>query len=191
VTFALFLLWFATALADSKRSGSRLAEADLPAEGGRPERRGGLGFLFFFFAEWANLFVMSCLGAALFLGGWQIPGVDPLAVEAKFGLECVGAAIFQCKSWGLVLLVAWVRRAVPRVQVDRMMSICWKWLVPSSLVGLLLTAGWIFWNPLPLVQRFVAFGTFALWLLLLGSFAYRMVQHSRTLSTPAHLNPFL
>ncbi len=99
ITFALFFLYFTTALAEGNRAPFDLPEAESELVAGYSTEYSGMRYLFFFFAEWANVFVMCGIASALFLGGWQIPGVSPAQQEASFGLQLLGVVIFLLKSW--------------------------------------------------------------------------------------------
>ena len=103
ITFVLFFLWFTTALAEGNRAPFDLPEAESELVAGYSTEYSGMRYLFFFFAEWANVFVMCGIARALFLGGWQIPGVTAAQQEAHFGLQLVGAVLFLLKSWVLDL----------------------------------------------------------------------------------------
>jgi NADH-quinone oxidoreductase subunit H len=109
-------------------------------------------FLFFFFAEWANLWVMSAIAVLCFLGGWQVPGVSLETIAASQGWTFVGwqatsFVVFAIKTSALVLLVIQLRWTLPRLRVDQLMIACWKYLVPISLTAVLGTL-----VLLPLVQ---------------------------------------
>src|SRR6185503_9401633 len=147
ITFALFFLWFTTALAEGNRAPFDLPEAESELVAGYSTEYSGMRYLFFFFAEWANVFVMCGIASALFLGGWQIPGVSPAQQEASFGLQLLGAFIFLLKSWILIFVVVWIRWTLPRVRIDQMMNLCWKWFVPLSFAAFMLTAGWMVLRP--------------------------------------------
>ena len=136
ITFALFFLYFTTALAEGNRAPFDLPEAESELVAGYSTEYSGMRYLFFFFAEWANVFVMCGIASALFLGGWQIPGVSPAQQEASFGLQLVGVFLFLLKSWVLVFVVIWIRWTLPRVRIDQMMNLCWKWFVPLSFARL-------------------------------------------------------
>ena len=148
-------------------------------------------YLFFFFAEWANVFVMCGIASALFLGGWQIPGVSPGQQEAHFGLQLLGALIFLTKSWVLIFVVIWIRWTLPRVRIDQMMNLCWKWLVPMSFGAFLLTAVWMVASLGRTVQLVIGVVTFATWLALMLHFIRRVQYNVRESRVPVHLNPFL
>jgi NADH-quinone oxidoreductase subunit H len=191
VTFALFFLWFTTALAEGNRAPFDLPEAESELVAGYSTEYSGMRYVFFFFAEWANVFVMSGIGSALFLGGWQIPGLTPAEQEASFALQCAGAVLFQLKSWLLVFVVIWVRWTLPRIRIDQLMNLCWKWLVPASFVAFMLTALMLVFSPLPTVQTIISLGTFGLFVVFALYFFARVVHNFRSAQAELHLNPFL
>jgi NADH-quinone oxidoreductase subunit H len=191
LTFGLFFLYFTTALAEGNRAPFDLPEAESELVAGYSTEYSGMRYLFFFFAEWANVFVMCGIATALFLGGWQIPGVSPAQQEASFALQLLGAFIFLLKSWILIFVVIWIRWTLPRVRIDQMMNLCWKWFVPMSFGAFLLTAvGMVI--PVPsIVTRLLGVGTFVLWLVVLGYFIKRVQYNVRESRVPLHLNPFI
>jgi NADH-quinone oxidoreductase subunit H len=191
ITFTLFFLWFTTALAEGNRAPFDLPEAESELVAGYSTEYSGMRYLFFFFAEWANVFVMCGIASALFLGGWQIPGLTPAEQEASFALQCVGAVIFQLKSWFLIFVVIWIRWTLPRVRIDQMMNLCWKWFVPASFAAFILTGVWVVWSPLPEIQRIIGIGMFALWMMVVIYFLARVRYNLRAANAPVHLNPFL
>ena len=92
----------------------------------------GFRFLFFFLAEFANMFTMSAIAVTLFLGGyglWGIPTdslLSPLIVFAKVG--------------ALVFLMIWLRWTLPRLREDQLQTLAWKWLIPISILNIIVTA---------------------------------------------------
>ena len=191
ITFVLFFLWFTTALAEGNRAPFDLPEAESELVAGYSTEYSGMRYLFFFFAEWANVFVMCGIASALFLGGWQIPGVTPEQQEANFLLQCVGAVVFQLKSWFLIFVVIWIRWTLPRVRIDQMMNLCWKWFVPASFGAFILTGVWVVWTPLEKVQQLIGIGMFAMWMMVVFYFFARVRHNLRAADAPIHLNPFL
>ncbi len=94
--------------------------------------------------EWGNLSVIGAMVTTLFLGGWQIPFTfeNPIV---QHGLEF---ATFFLKAYGVgVLVPIWLRWTLPRIRVDQMMTMCWKYLVPIAFVNLIGTAAWMLWVP--------------------------------------------
>jgi NADH-quinone oxidoreductase subunit H len=191
ITFGLFFLYFTTALAEGNRAPFDLPEAESELVAGYSTEYSGMRYLFFFFAEWANVFVMSGIASALFLGGWQIPGVLPSQQEAHFSLQLIGAILFLLKSWVLIFVVIWIRWTLPRVRIDQMMNLCWKWFVPLSFVALLLTAGWMVAGINKTVELVISAVTFSAFAYLVIHFVRRVRFNLREAKVALHLNPFL
>lgn len=165
ITCLMFLLFLVPALSEGSRAHAELPELDFDpiqatAKAGQGAPPSGVPSLprfrsvrsryLMFFAEWGQVFVMSGLAAALFLGGWQLPGVSKAAMQADLQLSLLGALLFNLKAWGLSLVVLWVRWALPRIRVDQLIGVCFKWFVPLAVLGFLANLGWQFalGNPL-------------------------------------------
>src|SRR5213595_778560 len=144
-TFAAFFVFFVAALAEGNRTPFDLPEAESELVMGFATEYSGMRNLLFFMAEWGNLYVIGAIVTTLFLGGWQTPFAlgNPVAQHA---LEFV---TFFLKAYGVgVLIPIWLRWTLPRIRVDQMMSMCWKYLVPVAFVNLLGAAAWMLWVPL-------------------------------------------
>ncbi len=191
VTFGLFFLYFTTALAEGNRAPFDLPEAESELVAGYSTEYSGMRYLFFFFAEWANVFVMCGIASALFLGGWQIPGVSAAQQEAHFALQLLGAFIFLLKSWVLIFVVIWIRWTLPRVRIDQMMNLCWKWFVPLSFAAFLFTALWMILPLGKVVTLVISLATFVTWGVVMAHFIRRVRFNVRESRMPVHLNPFL
>jgi NADH-quinone oxidoreductase subunit H len=72
-----------------------------------------------------------------------------------------------------------------------MMNLCWKWFVPLSFGAFLLTAGWVLWSPVRVVQQMIGIGMFALFCAGVWHFFSRVRYNLRTTQAEIHLNPFL
>ena len=191
ITFALFFLYFTTALAEGNRAPFDLPEAESELVAGYSTEYSGMRYLFFFFAEWANVFVMCGIASALFLGGWQVPGVTPAQQEASWLLQGAGFIIFQLKSWVLIFVVIWIRWTLPRVRIDQMMNLCWKWFVPLSFAAFMLTAIWMVIGVPKLFELVISVATFLVWSYLMFHFVRRVQFNLREAKVALHLNPFL
>jgi NADH-quinone oxidoreductase subunit H len=137
-----FFTYFTAAIAEGNRTPFDLPEAESELVAGYNVEYSGMRFLFFFFAEWANLWVMSAIAVLGFLGGWQVPGVSLETIAASQGWTFVGwqalsFVLFAVKTSALVLLVIQLRWTLPRLRVDQLMIACWKYLVPISLTAAL------------------------------------------------------
>jgi NADH-quinone oxidoreductase subunit H len=96
-------------------------------------------FALFSLAEFVEVVVIAAVGAAVFLGGWQVPGVDPRGTAGGWVTvlqvaACVGKILFLC--W-LQMMLRW---SLPRFRYDQVMVLEWKILLPLSLANLLGTA---------------------------------------------------
>ena len=141
-TFVAFFLFFTAALAEGNRTPFDIPEAESELVAGYVTEYSGMRFLFFFFAEWGNLYVIGAVATTLFLGGWQIPPVTDNPILRGL-LEFT---VFFLKSYLWVIVAMWIRGTLPRVRVDQLMSLCWKYMVPLSFMCLLGTAIWmLFW----------------------------------------------
>jgi len=135
-TFAAFFLYFTAALAEGNRTPFDIPEAESELVAGYVTEYSGMRFLMFFFAEWGNLYVIGAVATTLFLGGWQVPPVTENATLLGI-LEFV---VFFLKAYLWVFVAMWIRATLPRVRVDQLMTLCWKYMVPLSFMCLLGTA---------------------------------------------------
>lgn len=94
----------------------------------------GFRFLFFFLAEFANMFTLSAIAATLFLGGWWLPGVPDDV------LEFAGPVILLVKVFLLVFAMIWFRWTFPRFREDQLQRLAWVWLVPIAILNIVATA---------------------------------------------------
>ncbi|MBM4373450.1 MAG: NADH-quinone oxidoreductase subunit NuoH [Deltaproteobacteria bacterium] len=209
VSFGLFFLFFTTALAEGNRAPFDLPEAESELVAGYSTEYSGMRYLFFFFAEWANVFVFCGIATALFLGGWQLPGVTPAQQEASLALQAGGVFFFLLKAWVLIFVVVWIRWTLPRVRIDQLMNLCWKWFVPMSFAAFLLTALWVLGTSpssrvgegglpeasSPLIpvalQTGIGVAMFGVAAALVGHFAKRVSYNLRESKQPVHVNPFI
>ena len=142
-TFAAFFLFFTAALAEGNRTPFDIPEAESELVAGYVTEYSGMRFLFFFFAEWGNLYVIGAVATTLFLGGWQVPPL-PIIDNSPVLLGVAQFVTFFLKAYFWVFVAMWVRATLPRVRVDQLMSLCWKYMVPLSFVCLLGTIGFMF-----------------------------------------------
>ena len=186
-TFATFFLYFTAALAEGNRTPFDIPEAESELVAGYVTEYSGMRFLFFFFAEWGNLYVIGAVATTLFLGGWQVPSL--LAPENPTLLAVVQFLVFFLKAYFWVFVAMWIRATLPRVRVDQLMALCWKYLVPLSFVCLLGTIGFMF-VPSNL-QQFIRAVMFGLGLVLLLIFFIRVVFQIRQAKPELYFKPHI
>ncbi len=218
-TVVAFFTYFTAAIAEINRAPFDLPEAESELVAGFCTEYSGMRFLFFFFAEWANIFVISMIAVVVFFGGWNVPGIStpeqfatitPYVIYGALALTAAGATWVGYKmgaradeparltkpqgdfgttllavvlGWGpafsalvvlglaiafglpeaapaivrnaaqfgvifikahvLVFLVIQLRWTVPRLRVDQLMMLCWKYLMPICFVCILGNMAWI------------------------------------------------
>ncbi|HEY5889261.1 MAG TPA: NADH-quinone oxidoreductase subunit NuoH [Acidimicrobiia bacterium] len=131
VGFAIFMI---AALAELTRIPFDMPIAESELVMGYLTEYSGFRFLFFFLAEFANMFTMSAIAATLFLGGYWLPGL------AESQLAYLGPIVLMAKVFVLVFVMIWFRWTFPRFRQDQLQSLAWKWLIPLALLNILVTA---------------------------------------------------
>jgi len=134
VQFVGFGIFLVAALAELTRIPFDMPIAESELVMGYLTEYSGFRFLFFFLAEFANMFTLSAIAATLFLGGYWLPGV-PESV-----LEFAGPAILLGKVFLLAFVMIWFRWTFPRFREDQLQTLAWKWLVPLALANIAVTA---------------------------------------------------
>ena len=132
-----FLVFLVAGNAEANRGPFDLAEAESELTAGYHTEYSGMGFGFYYLAEYLNLFVISGIAAAVFLGGWA-----PINIGVA-GFDNVMDAIpgfvwFFGKTFLVVWLLMWVRWTVPRLRIDQILKLEWKYLLPLSLINIVL-----------------------------------------------------
>src|SRR3982751_2558991 len=147
--FLAFFVYFVASLASNKRAPFDLPESESELVAGYHTEYSGMRFAFFFFAEYAAMFVVASIQTALFLGGWNDPfGLigryyaqwiqDPAANQAGLiALNFLGAAMFFAKVLTIVFVQMWIRWTLPRPRIDQVLYACIKVLLPIACVLLL------------------------------------------------------
>jgi len=121
-----FLIFLISAVAETNRNPFDIPEAESELTGGFHTEYGGIRFAYFFLAEYLNMFVLSALGATLFLGGWQGPWFP-------------GWVWLLAKTGAILFLFIWFRWTFPRFRADQLMDLSWKILTPLAFLNLLAT----------------------------------------------------
>ncbi|MCC6424698.1 MAG: NADH-quinone oxidoreductase subunit NuoH [Phycisphaerales bacterium] len=159
-TFLAFFCYFIASLASNKRAPFDLPESESELVAGFHTEYSGLRFSFFFFAEYAAMFIVGGIQAALFLGGWNDPfgligyyhhkwTADPNGVHATglIALNAIAAAVFVLKALGIMFVQMWLRWTLPRPRIDQVLYVCIKVLLPLACVILLGGALWELFVP--------------------------------------------
>ncbi|MEG2849957.1 MAG: complex I subunit 1 family protein, partial [Bacteroidales bacterium] len=137
VAFVIFII---ASTAELNRAPFDLAEAEQELTAGFHTEYSGMKFGMFFLAEYANLLVVSFMGTTVFLGGWQ-----PFYIGGLDGFNTVMAYIpgivwFFGKSMIIIFMVMWFRWTFPRLRIDQLLRLEWKYLLPISILNVLIAA---------------------------------------------------
>ena len=138
--FPAAILFFIATLAETKRAPFDLPEAESELVAGFLTEYSGIRWSFFFMEEYAAMYLMSLVAAVFFFGGFESPFTH-VAVQ-QFGADSlianlVGALTLIVKSMFGIVLMMWVRWTLPRVRIDQVMTMGYKYLTPLSLVCIL------------------------------------------------------
>ena len=137
-----FVVYVISAVAETNRLPFDLAEAESELVAGWMTEYSGMRFAFFFMAEYANMILVSCIAAVLFLGGYQSPFPHYIIEYLGFpGMKWVEAVVwFTVKVYFFLFLFFWIRATLPRLRYDQLMRFGWKVLLPLALANVLITS---------------------------------------------------
>ncbi|RTL51524.1 MAG: NADH-quinone oxidoreductase subunit NuoH [Sphingobacteriales bacterium] len=133
-----FIIFMIAVTAETNRAPFDLAEAESELTAGFHTEYSGMKFALFFLAEYINIFIVCAVAAILFLGGWM-----PLHIgnwqAFNHVMDYIPSSIwFFGKTFLLIGLIMWFRWTFPRLRIDQLLNLEWKYLLPISLLNMLL-----------------------------------------------------
>ena len=136
-----FVVYVISSVAETNRLPFDLPEAESELVAGFFTEYSGMRFAFFFMAEYANMILVSCIAATLFLGGWNAPAPF-LQFHGSWATLAWASGVFwfTVKVYFFLFLFFWLRATLPRLRYDQLMRFGWKVMLPIALGNILITA---------------------------------------------------
>ena len=137
-----FVIFVISGIAENNRAPFDLPEAESELVAGFHTEYSGMRWSLFFMAEYAAMVVVTAVATTLYLGGWYFPFVYRLTEAHGYHNLYVALSVFVflAKAGLLLYLYFWLRWTLPRFRYDQLMDIGWKWLLPASLINIVVTA---------------------------------------------------
>lgn len=151
ILFFAFIIFFIASLAESNRAPFDLPESESELVGGYHTEYSGFRWAMVMLSEYGMMLLVSFLASILFLGSWNTPFPNMGSVRLadwtsgapeSWAAHIWGAFWLLSKAIFLVMVQMWVRWTYPRLRVDQLMIFCWKYLIPASLILVLLSGIW-------------------------------------------------
>ena len=134
IAFVVFLI---AGNAEANRGPFDMAEAESELTAGHHTEYSGMGFGFFYLAEFLNLFIIAGLASAVFLGGWAPINIGVDAFDTVMNY-IPGIVWFMGKAFFLVWILMWIKWTFPRLRIDQILKLEWKYLMPLALLNLVI-----------------------------------------------------
>lgn len=141
-----FIIYLIAATAETNRGPFDLPEAESELTAGYHTEYSGIHFGFYYLAEYLNLFIVSGVASLMFLGGWMpfhIPGWEGFNHVMDYIPSIVW---FLGKCFFLSYIIIWFKWTFPRIRIDNLLALEWKYLLPINLANLVLMAVIIIYN---------------------------------------------
>ena len=181
-----FFIYFVAGVAETNRNPFDLPEAESELVSGFNTEYSGVKFAFFVLGEYAAMIVISCVAVTVFFGGWLPP--FPHVAALKFLRVIPPFAWFLIKTGAFLFAYIWFRSTFPRYRFDQLMALGWKWMIPLSLVNIVIVALAILATPGRSNGLFVlsyVFGGIFVVMFLLAKLRQKLARRERLAAVPA------
>ena len=132
-----FLIFLIAGNAEANRGPFDLAEAESELTAGYHTEYSGMGFGFYYLAEFLNLFIVAGVTSLIFLGGWCPIHIGVAGFDSVMDM-IPGIVWFLGKAFAIVWLLMWIKWTFPRLRIDQILNLEWKYLMPLALLNLVL-----------------------------------------------------
>jgi NADH-quinone oxidoreductase subunit H len=129
-----FMIYMIAGTAETNRAPFDMVEAESELGAGFHTEYSGMKFAYFFLAEFINMFIIAAIATTVFFGGW----LSPFGITES--IPWLGVFWFIGKTFMLVFLMMWFRWTFPRLRVDQLLTLEWKYLLPLNLLNIVLMA---------------------------------------------------
>lgn len=129
-----FMIYMIAGTAETNRAPFDMVEAESELGAGFHTEYSGMKFAYFFLAEFINMFIIAAIATTVFFGGW----LSPFGITEA--IPWLGVFWFIGKTFVLVFLMMWFRWTFPRLRVDQLLTLEWKYLLPLNLLNIILMA---------------------------------------------------
>jgi len=135
-----FMVYMIAGTAETNRAPFDLVEAESELGAGFHTEYSGMKFAYFFLAEFINMFIIAAIATTVFFGAW----LSPFGITDS--IPWLGVFWFLAKAMVLVFLMMWFRWTFPRLRVDQLLTLEWKYLLPINLVNIVIMALMVWLN---------------------------------------------
>jgi len=144
-----FIIYLIASTAEINRGPFDLAEAESELTAGFHTEYSGIKFAFFFLAEYINMFIVAGIAATLFLGGWMPLHIGHWEAFNRIMDYIPSIVWFFGKTFFIIYIIMWFKWTFPRLRIDQLLNLEWKYLLPLSLINIVLISfvvlmGWYF-----------------------------------------------
>ncbi|WP_299158350.1 NADH-quinone oxidoreductase subunit NuoH [uncultured Eudoraea sp.] len=129
-----FMIYMIAGTAETNRAPFDMVEAESELGAGFHTEYSGMKFAYFFLAEFINMFIIAAIATTIFFGAW----LSPFGITESIPL--LGVFWFLLKALILVFLMMWFRWTFPRLRIDQLLTLEWKYLLPLNLANIMLMA---------------------------------------------------